>query len=294
MIPDGDFELLPLDLLLTERPESAEVVIEDRPWFISAPWLARAWEITLAPSVSAALAIRRQGLPAARAPEAGGIFGLANPHFVPTSDQAYLPPSRSSCSLLAGAQAPIVASKPPRFQDLPPLTELAPFLRKAAERWPPAAAMTAVGPDATEAYLWRHRDALASAAVVFFGTHGLRGQQDLAKLDQPALALTPGGAATTPDGVALDGLLKADEIAVLRLQASLVILAACNSSAADERAGEATFSGLPRALLAAGARNVVMSHWMAKSSVATSMFSNLLAPDRITAPAAELHAARFA
>jgi CHAT domain-containing protein/tetratricopeptide (TPR) repeat protein len=277
IILDGDFERVPLDLLLTEKPEKPEVPLEDSTWFTAAPWLTRVWEIMLAPSVGAALAVRRQDVPAARAPAPGGIFGVADPRFAAASDTARLP------------------SSPPHFQDLPPLSGLASTLAAAAARWPPNTVTIGTGADATEAYLWQHRDALASAAAIFFGTHGLRGAQDLAGLDQPALALAPGGeAAALPDEVALDGLLKADEIANFRLHSSsLVILAACNSAAADERADDETFSGLPRAFLAAGARNIVMSHWMAKVRVAAAILPDLLAPDRISATPAALRAARL-
>jgi CHAT domain-containing protein len=77
--------------------------------------------------------------------------------------------------------------------------------------------------------------------------------------------------------VKLDGLLRADEITSLRLKASLVILAACNSAASDARTDDLTYSGLPRAFLAAGARNVVVANWMADASVAGKTFSTLIA-----------------
>lgn len=273
-MPDGDFERLPLDLLLTQRPEKPEVELSDLTWFSTAPWLTRTWEVMLAPSVGAALAVRVHGAPAQDAALGAGIFGIANPRLSELSASANHSTRRVSAfdcrNDPRGTEARILAGGPPQLQDLPRLTQFDSAITAVAAEWPIGKVTIAKGADATEAYLWRHRDALSAASVVFFGTHGFRGAQDLSGLDQPALALAPGGQASgLPEEAALDGMLKADEITNFRLHSSLVILAACNSAAPDARSSDATFSGLPRAFLAAGARAVVVSHWVVPAPVAS-------------------------
>lgn len=157
----------------------------------------RAWEITLAPSVGAALAQRLQGTPEASTPAApAGLFGISDPRFTAASDNASLLPRNSPLRCLNSpiqTEANALADNKPQLRDLPRLSELGSAVAAAAARWPRGAVNIAEGSDATEAYLWQHRDALAFASVVLLGTHGLRGAQDLAGLDQPALALAPGG-----------------------------------------------------------------------------------------------------
>jgi len=102
-----------------------------------------------------------------------------------------------------------------------------------------------------------------------------------------------GEASSLPDETELDGLLKADEIANFRLRGPLVVIAACNSAAPDARTDDPTFSGLTRAFLAAGARDVVMSHWMARASVASAVLPALLAPHRVGTAAAALRNSRL-
>lgn len=297
VVPDGDFERLPLDMLLTDKPDTETIEQNKSAWYTGAPWLVRDWVITVAPSVGAAIASRgdtseRQG---------GPLFGMADPIFAQKSNGSDVG-NRSmqrlafGCLRAAHSGQTVPAAAPfDNIQDLPGLGEFAPILDEAVPRRLPAPSTIAFGPQATEAYLWQHRDAISSADVVFFGTHGFRGPQDLIGLDQPALALGPGGeeAVGLPYGVKIDGLLRADEITSLHLSASLVILAACNSAASDARTDDLTYSGLPRAFLAAGARNVVMSSWMADASVAKKMFSDLIARVKVASPGDALHDARL-
>lgn len=103
---------------------------------------------------------------------------------------------------------------------------------------------------------------LSDFGVVAFATHALV-SGDIEGLDEPALVLTP---AQDPE-LANDGLLKASEIAQLRLAADWIILSACNTAAGDS--GRATYSGLARAFNLAGARSLMLSHWPVRDDVAT-------------------------
>jgi CHAT domain-containing protein/tetratricopeptide (TPR) repeat protein len=296
VVPDGDFGRLPLDMLLTEKPDGETIERDEANWYAAAPWLAREWAITVAPSVGAAVAFRQTSIER----NGGPLFGMADPAFAARSkrseaDNRSMQRRAYNCLRANNSDPPTgAAAASHSLEDLPALGALAPILQQAASRRPTPSTI-AFGSEATEAYLWQHRDAISSADVVFFGTHGFRGPQDLLGLDQPALALGQGGGEVDglPSRVKVDGLLRADEITSLHLKASLVILAACNSAASDARTDDLTYSGLPRAFLAAGARNVVMANWMADASVANKMFSELIATTKTASPGDALRDARL-
>jgi len=95
---------------------------------------------------------------------------------------------------------------------------------------------------------------LQSARIVHFATHGIIDE----KTNQEALTLTP------RDGIAEDGLLRADEVSVLNLSAAeLVVLSGCNTnSRGDGLQQHGVAGGLTEAFLAAGAKTVVSSLWV--------------------------------
>ncbi len=75
---------------------------------------------------------------------------------------------------------------------------------------------------------------LANFRVLHFATHALVAGEvsEVSRgLSEPALALSLPDKATRED----DGLLTASEVAELRLNASLVVLSACNTAAGDSR-----------------------------------------------------------
>ncbi|MBP6738061.1 MAG: CHAT domain-containing protein, partial [Rhodobacteraceae bacterium] len=110
--------------------------------------------------------------------------------------------------------------------------------------------------------------ALADVGVLYFATHGLVSGDSVgaAALDQPALALTPGGGE--------DGFLTASEIAELHLNARFVVLSACNTAAGGEPGAEA-LSGLAQSFLYAGARGLLVSHWPVESRSAVALMTDL-------------------
>jgi CHAT domain-containing protein len=126
-----------------------------------------------------------------------------------------------------------------------------PHSRRALERiaamFPAGERMVLTGKDATKAAL---RDApLDRFRYVHFATHGWHDP------DAPrhfGLRLSPAG--DDP------GLLHVDEILPLRLEAELVVLAACESGRGEVVGGEGLL-GAARAFLQAGARSLVVSLW---------------------------------
>ncbi len=116
---------------------------------------------------------------------------------------------------------------------------------------------------------------LNQSKVLAFATHGLV-SGELTGLSEPALVLTPPGRGTEEDDV----LLTASEIAQLKLDADWVILSACNTASGDKPGAEG-LSGF----FYAGARALLVSHWLVESTAATqlttTMFDELKASPKI-------------
>ncbi len=118
--------------------------------------------------------------------------------------------------------------------------------------------------------------------ALLFATHGLVAGSNPS--EEPAIVLTPNGgcgatfAASIPE--ADDGLLTASEIATLSLDADAVILSGCNTAASDGSGSARPLSGLARAFLYAGARQIIVSHWSVDSA-ATAELMAVMASNQI-------------
>lgn len=127
------------------------------------------------------------------------------------------------------------------------------------------------------------RKDLGDYAVVQFATHGLA-EGEIGCNSAPALLTS---VAAEPDS---DGLLSMSEIAGLQFDANVVILSACSTAASTSdsqgfvdvgRAGRgATFNGLIRAFLNAGARSVVATHWPIPDATAQPLTNGFVATAR--------------
>ena len=115
------------------------------------------------------------------------------------------------------------------------------------------------------------RAPLANYRVVYFATHGLVAG-DIKGLAEPSLALSLPAVPTKED----DGLLKASEVAQLKLNADWVVLSACNTIAGEKPGAEA-LSGLARAFFYSGARALLVSHWEVVSDAATRLTTSAFA-----------------
>ena len=115
------------------------------------------------------------------------------------------------------------------------------------------------------------RARLADYRIVYFATHGLVAGE-VKGLAEPALVLTLPAKPTAED----DGLLKASDVAQLKLNADWVVLSACNTVAGD-RPGAEALSGLARAFFYAGARALLVSHWAVASDAATRLTTSAFA-----------------
>ena len=72
-----------------------------------------------------------------------------------------------------------------------------------------------------------------------------------------------------------DGLLTSSEISQLKLNADWVILSACNTAASDGTPGAEGFSGLTKSFFYAGARSLLVSHWLVASEATVELTTNM-------------------
>ena len=137
------------------------------------------------------------------------------------------------------------------------------------------------------------RTDMSQFAVLHFSTHGFREGQWL------VCSKSPPGLLTSLASGESDGVLSFDEIARLRIDASLVFLAACDTSAdirneelalasgLEETGG--SLDGLVRSFLAANARSVIATYWEANSDSAIQLSQRFYEQGRVSTIGDSLH-----
>jgi CHAT domain-containing protein/Tfp pilus assembly protein PilF len=251
--PDGALQSLPFAVLVT-APPAADATAPD---YKSAAWLIRRQAITIQPAASSLVALRRT---AASKRGADPFAGFGDPVFDGSGGTRGV----DAASLYRGADSIV-----DNLRHLPRLPETAGELRSEAKALGAPEASVHLGADASVSTV-RRLD-LANVRVLSFATHGLIAS-DLPKLGEPALVLSPPSHPTAAD----DGLLRASQIAQLKLAADFVILSACNTAASDGRPGAEGLSGLARAFFYAGARSILVSHWEVNSDAAVKLTTGLI------------------
>jgi CHAT domain-containing protein len=269
VVTDGALDSLPLGVLLTGKP-SADTLAEPEA-LRAAPWFALRYAISVLPSISSLKALR-QFAANSHAPEP--FVGIGDPLLkdhppAGQENQGQENPrgqeiSRGQANRGSAARASGIDIKQvfrggsvdvAKLRDLPSLPETAGELAAEAKLFKAGDSALLLREAATVTAV--KKADLASRRVIAFATHGLlAGDVGIA---EPGLVMTPpaAGKVTTKD----DGLLKASEIAQLKLNADMVILSACNTAASDGTPGAEGFSGLSKAFIYAGARSLLVSHW---------------------------------
>ena len=264
VIASGPLTSLPFNVLVTDKPAIAQPGAKDLAAYKQAPWLVRRQAVTILPSVSSLRALR---VLAKASPGARPFIGYGDPVFAPGA-AAQQPQARAGARPVAqraftgywrGDAVDLNALK----TGLAPLPETADELKAVAKKLGAPESDIFLAGRATEAAV--KRADLASYRVVYFATHGLVAGE-VKGLAEPALALTLPEKPTELD----DGLLTAGEVMQLRLNADWVVLSACNTAAGDRPQAEA-LSGLARAFFYAGARALLVSHWMVGSDAAVRL-----------------------
>ena len=224
---------------LSALPYAALAPVSSGTSFRGKKWLIRDYAILVLPSVAGLARERRLEV---RGKHADSFVAIGAPLLTSAETVTEIPYRSAKNGSLVAELAALPAAEPE-------LAALGDALQ-AKDR------LVLTGAAATEAAL-RKAD-LASAGVIAFATHGLLAGE-LDGVDEPSLVLTPSGAD--------DGLLTASEIMRLRIGAEWVVLSACNT-AGGEGAGSDGLTGLARAFLHAGGRNLLASHWPVRDDAA--------------------------
>jgi CHAT domain-containing protein len=280
---NGALGELPLGVLSTAP---SQIDAQATPLFAgyrNVPWLARSHAVTMIPSASALVTMRR--LPPS-SPQRDKLIAFGDPYFsaqeAAAAEEPALPmrvastglDESSADALTRGTALKLRAS--PHTEDADTAT-LAMLPRLADTRQELTAIARALDVDPAKA-LYLGKDAnernvetmnLSHYRIVAFATHGLV-PGDLDGLTEPALALT----APEVAGVTGDGLLTMSKILALKLDADWVVLSACNT-AAGAGAGAEAASGLGRAFFYAGTRAVLVTNWSVHSASARELVSDL-------------------
>jgi CHAT domain-containing protein len=283
---NGALGELPLGLLPTAP---AQIDVTTTPMFAgyrNVPWLARTHAVTVIPSASALLTLRR--LPPG-SPSRDKFIGFGDAYFNAQEAAEAEGSALADKTQVAAAAAETDATADVATRGVPlkrrasPHTEeadtaeLAMLPRLPDTRLELLAMAKALDVDPAKA-LYLGRDAneekvetldLSHYRIVAFATHGLV-PGDIDGLTQPALALT------APDvaGVKGDGLLTMEKILALKLDADWVVLSACNT-AAGAGAGAEAASGLGSAFFYAGTRALLVTNWSVQSTSARELITDL-------------------
>jgi CHAT domain-containing protein/tetratricopeptide (TPR) repeat protein len=274
--PSGVLTALPFHLLVTEMPAAVaapggnRTAAEDAARYRDAAWLIKRQAISVVPSVASMQALRS---PVAQAGQgAKPMIGFGDPVFDPRAtpgSEQKRSRSRGKARAYSDYWRGAGLDRSMLMRGLPPLPDTADELRAIAQSLGVSASDILLGRDATVTAV--KRAPLANYRIVYFATHGLVAG-DVKGLAEPSLALTVPAKPTDED----DGLLKASEVAQLKLNADWVVLSACNTIAGDKPGAEA-LSGLARAFFYAGARALLVSHWAVASDAATRLTTSAFA-----------------
>lgn len=242
-------------VLVTDKSAAARFAKQkDKRDYSKVAFLAQKYAIST--SISPRSFIASRNLPASRASES--LFGFADPRSMSDAAAADGTITSGSCILT-----------PTQLRDLS--TKFAPIsdtqIRIAAQGLGLSGETpTMQGDSFTDTALLKRGEPagdLSRYKVLHFATHGVtEGQFGCA--DSPAALMTSFGDKGS------DMLLSFDEIAKLRLDANLVVLAACETASvvgerarrrADDAQGSTTLDGLVRAFFSADAKAVMATNW---------------------------------
>ena len=255
---DGALTSLPPQVLITSDPG-------DKDDLVSLDWLIRKYAVTVLPSIASLKILRgEKSTVAAIKP----MIGFGDPVFDRTARtgtrQKIATPNKSLTTFFRG----MTADTKSLAEALLPLPETADELRAVAKELGAGSEDIKLGEAATVRKV--KTLPLNNYRVVYFATHALVAGdvEKFAKVKaEPALVLSIPDEPTEDD----DGLLRASDVAMLKMNADFVVLSACNTAAADKPGAEA-LSGLARAFFYAGARSLVVSNWDVDSESTVALY----------------------
>jgi CHAT domain-containing protein len=266
--PDGPLVSLPVALFVTDAASIRRA--GDDTDYVRVAWLGKSVSTSLVVSGASFLQSRAFAPSAARQP----YLGFADPSLPRTEARAFAPVTRSFTrrSVVLERVCGETRNALLRIEALP---ETAAEVRTIGQTLGTPGSVVTGAAFSDEAV--RARSDLADYRVLYFATHGLLPQPD-ACVPEPALVTSLGG------GDDSDALLDSSEILNLKIDADLVVLAACDTGgagAATDRTGLTgggeALGGLTRAMIYAGSRALVVSHWSIESESAVRLMTGLFA-----------------
>lgn len=248
VVPHGALFSMPFGALVTAK---SGVKPTQLPFaeYKSVPWLAEKYAISMMPSATALVTMRKF---AKREQPGKPFIGFGDPLFGETINQVAV----ATRGVRVAQRAAINTRS---IKGLPNLPETRAELQKIALTLGATNDSLYLGEAANESNV--KKADLKDYRVVAFATHGLVAG-DLDGLDQPALALTPPEQGNKDN----DGLLQMGEVLELDLNADWVVLSACNTAAGDKALANQGLSGLTQAFFYAGSRALLVSLWPVEST----------------------------
>jgi CHAT domain-containing protein len=235
-------------------------------------WLGRNTEVSLAVSPSAFLQARN--FQPSRAPNA--FLGLGDPVIEDKSDPRLF---RLVSDPANGSDEPACVQARAVMASSLPSTGMGDIIRTIGAKLGARPGDIVLGQEFTDTALL-DRPGLESYKVVFFGTHGLLPTKNDC-LREPALVTSLGVGES-------DAFLDASEILDLKLDADLVVLAACNTGGAGAESADRTglsgsgeaLGGLARDFIYAGSRSLIVSQWEVDREATASLMVGLFEGER--------------
>jgi CHAT domain-containing protein len=269
--PDATLISVPAGLFVTD--EASVKLIEARHLTVDAPdyrgvaWLSSRMDSSLV--LSASSFMQSRAFKPSRARQA--YLGFADPELTGKNPLAFTSLLKRSGEGLEPTK--VCASARKSLLQLPALPDTASEVRKIATVLN-APGSTVLGQDFNDAAV-RGRKDMNDFRVLYFATHALLPAPDTC-LPEPALV-------TSALGHGSDGLLEASDILDLKLDADLVVLSACDTGGAGSsdasttglQGGGEALGGLARAMIYAGARGLIVSHWSVDSAATVRLMTEL-------------------
>lgn len=223
----------------------------------SGPWLIEKYALINAPS-AAAFVVSRKRIQPSRA--ARPFLGIGDPVLGKAAA-----PSNNVAEILGlrGASRGL--------SDLNELPETAAELQVTAKAFGAGDGSLLLRDAATEKRVRTAR--LSDYRTISFATHALMPGETLDN-DEAAIVLSSPSAEAHG---AEDGLLTSSEIAMLKLDADLVVLSACNTAAGNDALGSERLGGLARSFFVAGARSLLVTNWSVDSRATQDLMTRFAA-----------------
>lgn len=270
---DGPLVSLPVALFVTDA-KSVKTDAKGEIDYVKTAWLGKSVRSSLVVSGASFLQSRAFAPSAAKQP----YLGFGDPA-VPRADaRAFTSVTRSLLRRSAVLER-VCGETRNALMQIEALPETAAEVRQIGQSM--GAAGSVVVGEAFSDDAVRDRADLADYRVLYFATHGLLPQPD-ACVPEPALVTSLGGGDS-------DALLDTSEILNLKIDADLVVLAACDTGgrgATVDRTGLTgggeALGGLTRAMVYAGSRALVVSHWSVDSEASVKLMTGLFASEAPT------------